>query len=125
MVQLLKMWHWCLQSGLPPAIVGIKRLDPDTGQGEREDKEASGQSFSSANLECLTQGEKQLHSIVAPQILHRQSYCQHLTLKECLFKYATFRQQAIFLFIQFPCSSLLCCLHEKNGSSSGFFYGRQ
>lgn len=64
------MWHWCLWSGVPPTIAGMKRLELTTEQGGKGDKETSGQSFTVTNLEVSTPVGKQLHSNVAPQEFH-------------------------------------------------------
>lgn len=84
----LNTWRWCLWSRVLPTIVGTKRLEPDTGQGGKMDKDTSGQSFTVTNLEILTPVGKQLHSNVAPQKFHLQNYRLHLTVRECLFRYA-------------------------------------
>lgn len=66
----------------------MKRLEPDTGQGGKRDKETSGQSFTVTNLEILTPVGKQVHSNVAPQKSRLQNYRLYLTGRERLFRYA-------------------------------------
>lgn len=105
----LNTWRWCLWSRVLPTIVGTKRLEPDTGQGGKMDKDTSGQSFTVTNLEILTPVGKQLHSNVAPQKFHLQNYRLHLT------DMLAFRQQGVFLFSQIPSPSPLCCLKVKKG----------
>lgn len=77
----LNMWHWYLWNRVPPTTVGMKRLEPNIGQGGKRDKETSGQSFTVTNLEILTPVGKQLHSNVAPQKFRLQNCRLHLTVR--------------------------------------------